>query len=162
MRARDHIAVLSAVLTGLALLACTSGHGDCGGMCQSVTGVTLDLSCAPAAVTKAVLTGPCAPTVRDAAPSDGSGGSAFGFSCATAVKTPFVDCSQVYFDASGPGVCHVELTFADGFTYSADVTYSTVPPYCGCPSISGLVPSPATLTVNNPSATCGALDAGGG
>jgi hypothetical protein len=53
-----------------------------------------------------------------------------------------------------PGTCHVLLTFASGFTYSADVTFASqnLNPTCGCPAFIG--PTSGPFTVNNPSETC--------
>ncbi len=53
------------------------------------------------------------------------------------------------------GVCHVGLTFAGGFTYSADVTFFEQSQGCGPPLIQ---PSQGALAVSNPSTTC--LEAG--
>jgi hypothetical protein len=137
---------------------------------------TIELNC-PAAVTTAQLTGPCAPS-GDAShfivesPDAYSGGSGppasagFGFSCAPITQVPFSECKQVYIAATAPGVCHVGLTFADGFTYSTDVTFTSQtdpePPGCArCPSY--IAPASQTMfMVNNPSDTCvePVLDAG--
>jgi hypothetical protein len=56
--------------------------------------------------------------------------------------------------ASGPGDCHFDLTFADGFTYSGDVQVQFVEehPGCACPPYTSS--SPSTVTVSNPSSTC--------
>jgi hypothetical protein len=64
--------------------------------------------------------------------------------------------------ASGPGVCHIVLTFATGFTYSTDATFAEQPGSgCGCPSLLGPT-SPAVIRVNNPSNTCVSLGADSG
>jgi hypothetical protein len=142
-------------LVGLILASVASGCGsDCKIGCQGPQSATLDLSCAPAAVTRAELTGPCAP------PPDASlviGG--LGFSCPLAAQPPFVDCDQVSFSSNEPGDCHVSLTFASGFTYSGDVHFATTPRTCGCDLPQGPFPTPAVLTVNNRDATCGSARA---
>jgi hypothetical protein len=65
-----------------------------------------------------------------------------------------------YVDINSPsaGVCHVELTFGTGFTYSADVTFTSEPgltgPSCpwSCPMTT--YPKLGAFAVNNPSTTC--------
>jgi hypothetical protein len=59
-----------------------------------------------------------------------------------------------------PGDCHVVLTFATGFTYSADVrfTLQTDTQPSGCQPPSYTAPTQKAFTVNNPPETCG--DAG--
>jgi len=138
------------LLVGLTLASVAGGCGsDCKIGCQGPQSATLDLSCAPAAVTVAELTGPCAP------PPDATPASGFGFSCPLAAQTPFVDCDQVSFSSNEPGDCHVSLTFASGFTYSADVHFATTPATCGCGLPQGPFPTQAVLMVNNPDAACG-------
>jgi hypothetical protein len=46
----------------------------------------------------------------------------------------------------------VTLTFANGFQFSADVQWAETKSGCGCPTY--VSPSPGTLTVDNPAATC--------
>ncbi len=162
----------SALALAVALCGgCQTKYG-CPGGCAAGGYAVIELAC-PAAVTSARLTGPCAPS-GDASlflvepPATYSGGSGppasagFGFACAPITETPFSGCKEVYLAATAPGVCHVELTFATGFTYSTDVTFASqrdpAPPGCAqCPAY--IAPSSqATFTVNNPSTTC--LDAG--
>ncbi len=53
---------------------------------------------------------------------------------------------------------HIVLTFATGFTYSADVTFTT---HTSCGGCSYQAPTSGPFTVNNPADTCVALpDAG--
>jgi hypothetical protein len=59
-----------------------------------------------------------------------------------------------------PGTCHVELVFANGFKYATDVSFAFQNIGCGCASFIGPA-SGGSVTVNNPSDTCIALDAGG-
>lgn len=74
----------------------------------------------------------------------------------------YVDRGVVFVDSTGPGVCHVTLTFATGFTFATDVTFATRPggvcggPKCACPDYVG--PTAGPFAVQNPSATC--VDAG--
>ena len=53
-----------------------------------------------------------------------------------------------------PGVCHVELIFATGFTYSADVTYIWQEGACN-DQYAAPTSASAKFAVNNPSDTCG-------
>ncbi len=55
------------------------------------------------------------------------------------------------------GECHVLLSFPGGFTYAQDVSFSTQTPQCGTAVVA---PSPSTFSVDNPSSTCVAPDAG--
>jgi hypothetical protein len=147
-----------ALLTSLLIATGScSTNSECGA-CVGPQAVALDLSCAPDVVTSATLGGPCAPLPPgDASGSGGSGAPSPGFICDVATQTPFVDCRTVFFFASGPGDCHVALTFANGFTYAADVHYGTAPQDCECADT--LVPSVAVLAVKEPLAACVA-DAG--
>lgn len=148
MIVRPSTSVIAFVLACLAS-ACSNGS-QCNNLCAGSQPATLDLSCAPSAVTSADLTGPCKP------PADASlVVSGLGFSCPLAAQIPFVDCKQVSFFSDATGDCHVSLTFATGFMYSADVHFATSAPTCGCPAEQGLFPSPAVLTVNDPDVTCG-------
>ena len=56
------------------------------------------------------------------------------------------------------GNCHVVLTFATDFTFSADVTFvshiTTDPPGSDCRSPPFTVPTQSMFTVNNPGDTC--------
>jgi hypothetical protein len=86
-------------------------------------------------------------------------------SCVTVADLP----SNLVFEQSiaiyspTPGVCHVELTFATGFTYSTDVTFEVnTAKQQGCCALFD-APTQTTFMVNNPSTTCvdpGASDAG--
>ena len=103
-----------------------------------------ELSCGATDLTSVVLSGPCA--TGDASPSHYLDGG-----------------TSVIISSPSPGVCHVELTFATGFTYSADVTFvsESAGGACVCPP--NTAPTQTTFVVNNPSTTCldGGLDAGG-
>jgi hypothetical protein len=129
---------------------------DCSTLCGNATEVTIELSCA-AEVTSATLTGPCAPGSAEDPYREGYTGKPFlGFFCDNRGATPFVDCSEVSFETAAAGDCHVEIDFADGFTYSGDVTYTAEPQCCPIPFLSA---SPPALSVNNPASSC-IIDAG--
>jgi hypothetical protein len=98
---------------------------------------TLNLSCSTTDITNVALSRACA--------TDAGGYYSVGAQF-VAVTSP------------SAGVCHVELTFATGFAYSTDVTFTTPPadPAVCCPVLTD--PTQAVFTVNNPSATC--VDAG--
>jgi hypothetical protein len=97
-------------------------------------------SCGPTDLASVVVSGPC--SIGDASISN------LAASPSLAISSPT------------PGVCHVTLTFATGFTYSADVTFiaqndGDTP---GCPVWQYTAPTQRAFTVNNPSTTC--VDAG--
>ena len=64
--------------------------------------------------------------------------------------------------AQSPGECHIVLTFATGFTYSTDVTFTSQNEGCGCPNFIGPAPGTGVLTVNNPADTCVSLPSDSG
>jgi hypothetical protein len=148
---------------------------NCPLVCPESEFAMLDLTC-PAVVTSAQLTGPCAPasdaSLSDAEPFESGGGtapSAFGgsgFWCSMARLVPFTQCTQIYLIATEPGICHVALTFADGFTYSTDVTFTWMTlgaaPGCPDPCRPFVGPTQVRFLVDNPSATCidGGVDGG--
>ena len=141
----------------IAFAACTSKEDpDCDGLCGGQGEPTLVLTC-PAEIISATLTGPCAPgSTEDPERERTDGTIKLGFFCLNRGATPFVDCSEVGFETSGPGDCHIEIDFTDGFVYSGDVHY-TEQAQC-CPT-SFLSPSPTSLTVSNPNSSC-IVDAG--
>jgi hypothetical protein len=97
-----------------------------------------NLACAPANVVSGAISSPCLF-------SGDAGGIHFreGFSVASET----------------PGVCHVELKFKTGFTYSAAVTFEQrSDPGCGEVVYHYVVPTQETYVVNNPRNTC--VDAG--
>jgi hypothetical protein len=64
----------------------------------------------------------------------------------------------VYVSSPSPGVCHVELTFATGFTYTTDVTFESMT-FTNCGTTATFIgPTQTVFDVDNPSDTCG--DAG--
>jgi hypothetical protein len=106
------------------------------------TSAIFDLSCGATDLTSVALSGPCA--TGDASPSN------------------YLSGQSVEVSSPTPGVCHVDLTFATGFTYSADVTFESHTinqPICDGTEIRPYVaPTQTPFTVNTPSTTC--VDAG--
>ncbi len=109
--------------------------------CPDQEFATFDLGCSPNDLVSVVASGPCSTPDAGLAYYTGGGSE-----------------RQVSVGSSAPGDCHIVLTFATGFTYSADVTFTTRT-VCGhCPYVA---PTSDPFTVNNPSNTCVALpDAG--
>lgn len=133
----------------LVMFGCQSGSPNCPGFCSEDRPATFMLTCAPTDLTDVSVSGPC--SVADSSPS-------------TFLSSP--TSTSLEIGSAGPGVCHVMLTFATGFTYSADVTFvsQTDPAPSGCPSCSPYITATQrTFAVNNPDATCLATgaDAGG-
>lgn len=110
---------------------------------------TFRLSCNPNDLTKVDVTGPCALN-----PPDG-GFRVYDPDAGLAWYTGAATEWYVGVFASAPGVCHIELIFATGFTYSQDVTFDWQGE-CGEHYIG---PTSGPFTVNNPSSTCMALPA---
>jgi hypothetical protein len=66
--------------------------------------------------------------------------------------------SQVSVTSSIPGVCHVQLVFATGFTFTTDVTFASgTATACGT-TVQYVGPSQVVFQVDNPVTTC--LDGG--
>ena len=127
-------------------VGCTSGPPACPGFCSENTPATFTLTCSPTDLMDVSISGPC-----------------FGADAAPSTNLPHASSTSVQIGSPTPGVCHVTLTFASGFTYSADVTFvsQTDPAPSGCPTCSPYVtPTQRTFTVNNPTTTC--VDAGAG
>jgi hypothetical protein len=137
-----------AILCALGASVCSVTVG-CSSSCNACEGnevATLALSCGPTDLTAVKFSGPC--------PSNGDGSNV----------GEYVDNqtqSNVYVGATSAGTCTVTLVFATGFTFTTDVTFSEAPNggCSGCLPV--LKPSPAVVTVNNPSSTC-MVDAGEG
>ncbi len=130
--------------------ACSSspdGH-YCPAQCPDRELVFFDFSCITMGPTTIAASGPCA----------------MGDAGSTVYPQDIIQEMYTNLGSSGPGTCHIVLTFATGFTYSADVTfkmrkYSEDQPGCHpltCPDY--LAPTQERFTVDNPSNTC--LDAG--
>jgi hypothetical protein len=132
-------AAMMVVATGL-LVFPEEGCSSCSG-CIGGRPATFNLSCIPGDLTSVVASGPC---------SMDAGSDSY----------PGVGSSAVGVSSPSPGVCHIVLTFATGFTYSADVTFTlqTEGSCPGCQPYIGATSGP--FTVNNPSDTCIAVGAG--
>jgi hypothetical protein len=132
--------------------------GEDGGQCLTVEGcmsseVTFASFCMSCAMdlftvtdlTGVTLSGPCAM-------GDGALGN---YTLGPPFETPCISVGS-----PSPGVCHVELNFATGFTYSTNVTFTSqtleVPRGCpACPPFIGPTGLPSDpISVNNPSMTC--------
>jgi hypothetical protein len=118
-------------------LASGGSGGESPGACDNLASVdasvTFNLACVPNDLTAATVSGPCA---------GNTGGD----------LTEYVKGrGQLLFVSPTEGVCHLELTFASGFTYGADVTFTSVSDSCGTRFVS---PTQSTFAVDNPSSTC--------
>jgi hypothetical protein len=129
------LALLAALLA--VVDACNTTQVCCG-ECPASRSAEFTLTCSSTDLQSVVATGPCA--VPDAS------------------LASYVGSDTLLVPSQGPGDCHVELTFATGFTYSADVTFVSKPggvcggPQCKCGDY--IVPTSGPFTVNNPSTTC--------
>jgi hypothetical protein len=103
------------------------------------TSQILELTCGETDLASVAVSGPCA--TGDAGPP-------------YSVSDAFVSVTS-----PSPGVCHVELVFATGFTFTSDVTFVSKPALsCGDTAVY-VGPAPGVaLHVNNPVTTC--LDGG--
>ncbi|HTA88147.1 MAG TPA: hypothetical protein VK745_01175 [Polyangiaceae bacterium] len=105
----------------------------CSNIASVDVAVTFNLACAPNDLTTATVSGPCA----------GSTGGDL---------TQYVKGrGQLVFVSPSEGVCHLKLTFASGFSYGADVTFTSMSDSCGRATVS---PTQSTFAVDNPSSTC--------
>jgi hypothetical protein len=140
---RMGVALSLGVLAG-GLVTVLGGCGTLGDQCDSchaALGAIFNFACSPSDLTSVAVSGPC--SLIDASVWQRAGAKSFD------VESP-----------PSPGVCHVELTFATGFTYSADVTFTWQSGGCsGCPSTIG--PTQGEFTVNNPRDTCVAFSEDG-
>jgi hypothetical protein len=93
---------------------------------------TFQLSCSPNDLVSVVASGPCS------SPDAGLPWAGAGTELYVAVGS------------LGPGVCHIEMTFATGFTYSMDVTFTSKSTCGGCSYLATSGP----FAVNNPPDTC--------
>ncbi len=98
---------------------------------------TFNLSCATNDIANVLVTGPCANA--DAGPQWYTGAPPVW---------------SVGLESPSPGTCHIEIVFATGFTYAADVAFT----WQGGECRHYIGPTSGPFTVNNPSDTC--LDAG--
>ncbi|MGH7435440.1 MAG: hypothetical protein ACRENE_07180 [Polyangiaceae bacterium] len=131
----------------LASVGCGGSGGDAGPeRCTVSCGLlsspaTLILSCGATDLANVAISGPCA--AGDAA---------------TRSTLDSSNPQNLYVTSTGAGTCHVELTFATGFTYSTDVAFVSTTTTGGCCSGTGVNPTQSTFMVHDPSTTC--VDAG--
>ena len=126
-------------------------NGACCGLCPDSVPADFNLTCESTNLESVVATGPCA------GPPDAS---------VTGYTNTWMGSEHVYVSSDAPGTCHVELTFATGYTYSTDVTFATQSggvcggPQCTC----GDYLAAGSFAVNNPPDTCidAGVDSGGG
>jgi hypothetical protein len=127
------VAVVAVGFTG----ACQSTEDCCGG-CTSGGSAAFALTCPWTDLQAVSATGPCATP---------DGGASW-----------IAERGAVYVSGDRVGTCHVELVFATGFTYAADVDFALQPgvpcggPQCTCPDY--VAPTPGGFEVHNPSSTC--------
>jgi hypothetical protein len=127
-----------ALVLAAGLLVVLGGGGGCDvnlgcDECHSAVGAQFNFAC-PTDLTSVVASSPC--SLSDASLEQFKGLNSFG------VESP-----------SSTGTCHVELTCATGFVYSADVTFTSQSGGCpGCGTTIG--PTQGPIMVNNPSSTC--------
>lgn len=131
-------------LAALGLLAafaeggCASHQDTCGSLPDLKTKAIFDLTCDAANLVSVGLSGPCA--TGDTSPSN------------------YRSSQGVEVGSPSPGVCHVVLTFATGFTYSTDVTFASQTAD-GCDGPQSYVgPTTVVFSVADPAAAC--ADAG--
>ncbi len=136
MKTRRTLAAFS--LFGFAVAFCAVTACGSSQSCDNIGGIdefaTLELACPSTNIKSVEVSGPC--NTGDAGEalshySDGPGALVVG--------------------SASAGVCRVELTFADGFTYATDVTFTSTTDSCGTRTIS---PTQSTFVVNNPASTC--------
>jgi hypothetical protein len=117
---------------------CAAPNDGCAPLPPPPTQALVWLSCGATDLTDVSVSGPCA--TGDAGPSN------------EAVA------QGVNVSSPSPGVCHVELTFATGFTYATDVTFQSMT-RVNCGTTEAYIgPTQGVFDVNNPSTTC--VDAG--
>jgi hypothetical protein len=130
---------------------CSSTESVCCGTCPANEPAAFQLSCSVDDLRSVVASGPCMM-------GDASLPNVFG-----RLNGWESGNGRVFVDVDGPGACHIELTFATGFSYSTDVTFALQSGgMCGaCACGDYHAPTTGPFTVNNPSSTCVALpDAG--
>jgi hypothetical protein len=122
------------LLASLASGGCS--HRDaCGSIPDPPTKAIFEPSCGVADLVAVDLSGPCA-TGDASTPS-------------------YVSGENVDIGSPSPGVCHVQLTFGTGFTYSVDVTFTSQTAQGDCvPSFSYVGPTHVVFPVTDPGETC--------
>jgi hypothetical protein len=109
--------------------------------------------------TPARLTVPCP---ADVTAVSVTGGPCDRLTCPDTWTFPTHQCTTLTLFGGAAGTCHVEIMFKDGYTYAADVEFTSEP----VPGANDCMPCPPTLSplnepppVDDPSPTC-ATDGG--
>jgi hypothetical protein len=127
------------LLLAAATSGCSSSGGSCPGGCEGPAFVQFDLACSPSDLVRVNITGPC--ITGDAGPSSYFTGS---------------ERSALYIESLQAGTCQVQLVFATGYAYSANVQFASqannVPAGCACAT--SIVPTQPIFHVDNPVGTC--------
>lgn len=146
MRTASLVASLYLVI---ALVAACISRTVCPGSCPEGGSALLQLACTPTEPVSVTASGPCAV-------SDDAGAPYVNLWHAPSGSTVLV------IGSPAPGVCHVLLTFASGFTYATDMNFDwqNVSPTGCCPPFVGPTSSTNGYAVDNPPGTCAPVDAG--
>jgi len=114
--------------------------------CDNITRVetpaTFDLACAPSDLTAVKVSGPCSSSNMSTDP-------------AVYERNGEAGPGKLEVGSQVAGLCHVDLTFASGFVYSTDVTFTGTSDGCGTGFIT---PTQSVFAVNSPGSAC--ADAG--
>jgi hypothetical protein len=130
---------LATLLTLLVLSESGCSETPCCGSCPAPEPAIFELPCGTADLTSVVATGPCAMPDAD--------------------LSTYVGFGKVVVRSQSAGTCHVTLTLASGFSYSADVTFASQSggvcggPQCTCPDY--VKPSSGPFSVSDPTTACG-------
>jgi hypothetical protein len=143
----DAIRMIRRVATTFGLFGVAAAFGggtgcvqqpSCDNISRVETPATFELACSPSDLTAVNVSGPCSSSNMGSDPTDHYGNDEVG-------RGKLEVGSQV------AGLCHVDLTFASGFVYSTDVTFTGTSDSCGTGFIS---PTQSVFAVNNPDSTC--------
>jgi hypothetical protein len=138
------VLIVVCVLSGIG--GCLESSRDCPLVCPEAGFATFHLACSPNDLVRVDATEPCA---NPDAGLDWYTGAATRWE--VDVKRPVA------------GTCHIKLTFATGFTYERDVTFTAQAggsAGCSCPE--HIAPTSGPFEVNNPTDTCQASPVDGG
>jgi hypothetical protein len=113
-------------------------QSSCDNISRVETPATFELACAPSDLTAVNVSGPCSSSNMGSDPADYDGNGEVGL-------------GKLEVGSQVAGLCHVDLTFASGFVYSTDVTFTGTSDSCGTGFIS---PTQSVFAVNNPASTC--------
>jgi hypothetical protein len=134
-----------ATALGLSCLVAALGGGigcvqqqACDNISRVETPVTFDLACAPSDLTTVKVSGPCSSSNMSTDPAAYEGNGEAG-------------PAKLEVGSEVAGLCHVDLTFASGFVYSTDVTFTGTSDGC---STGYITPTQSVFAVNSPGSTC--------